>query len=175
MYGVEISLDEVVWRWRKMEEEPTAGVDQLLSLGGRIMEDDYISLCFPCFCLNTHFFNHLGRKCHHLGLTCAPITISRPLWWRIGSSYPGLHSHGVIQFEQQAKDIVVGAFSISTWILKALLLANIFLSSSNNQMKHFAFWALIFQASNFLGPWPPGLIRSVQSCFMLEKNSAVAV
>lgn len=77
--------------------------------------------------------------------------------------------------EQQARDTVVGASSISMWMLKALLLANIFLSSSNNQMKHFAFWALIFQASNFPGPWPPGLIRSVQSCFMPEKNSAVAV
>lgn len=41
---------------RKTKKDPTTGGDQLLSPVGRIVEDCDISVCFPCFYLNTHFF-----------------------------------------------------------------------------------------------------------------------
>lgn len=95
-----------------------------------------VSIWIHTFFEYTFFFlNNLERNCHWLCPTCTLVTISRPLCWRIGNSYPGLHSWVggvVIEFKQKAKDIVVGTLSISMWMLKALLLADIFLSSSNN-------------------------------------------
>lgn len=164
---------------RKTKKDPTTGGDQLLSPVGRIVEDCDISVCFPCFYLNTHFFLIIwGETAFAFVLPVphlCPHHNQQTSVTKDGKLLPSSPCRWGDTVEQQARDTVVGASSISMWMLKALLLANIFLSSSNNQMKHFAFWALIFQASNFPGPWPPGLIRSVQSCFMPEKNSAVAV
>lgn len=126
-------------------------------------------------CVFAHaFFNNQGEA----ATTCPwpqLLSESRYRWCRIRAACLHLHSHSGYSFTNKPRTSwwTCQAYSLGCW--RPYSQQTFFSPPLITRWSIFTFWVLIFQASNFLGPWPPGLIRSVQSCFMLEKNHAIAM